>query len=275
MNLKLLYITNSPEVAKIAEDAGVDRIFVDLETLGKNQRQFGRDTVKSAHAIADISKIKAELTTAEVLVRVNPINDASKDEIDAVIATGADVIMLPMITRLEQAQTFVDYVAGRCKMNMLIETAESVDFLSEIIKIAPDAEYFIGLNDLHLAYGQSFMFEPLADGTVERIINTLRQSGITEYGFGGVARVGEEAILSAEKIITEHHRLNSKMVILSRSFCNALEIKDLDKIKELVESGVKNMRTFEATLDAYTPDHYEKNRLAVIKAVDGIRSQLK
>ena len=275
MNLKLLYITNSPEVAKIAEAAGVDRVFIDLETLGKHERQFGRDTVKSAHDIADIAKVKAVLKTAEILVRVNPINKASKEEIDAVVAAGADLIMLPMITTLEQVATFVGLVDNRCQMIMLIETAESVDFLEKIIKMAPEAEYFIGLNDLHLAYGQAFMFEPLADGTVARIIDVLRLGGITEYGFGGVARVGEEAILSAEKIITEHYRLNSKMVILSRSFCNALDIKDLDEIRTRMESGVKNIRAFEATLAEFTPAQFEENRCAVIEAVGDIRRRLK
>ena len=33
--LKLMYITNRPEIAGIAEEAGVYRIFVDLETIGK------------------------------------------------------------------------------------------------------------------------------------------------------------------------------------------------------------------------------------------------
>ena len=33
--LKLMYITNNVDVAKIAENSGVDRIFVDLEVIGK------------------------------------------------------------------------------------------------------------------------------------------------------------------------------------------------------------------------------------------------
>ena len=40
--LKLMYITNRPQIARIAERHGVDRIFVDLETLGKEERQAGR-----------------------------------------------------------------------------------------------------------------------------------------------------------------------------------------------------------------------------------------
>lgn len=42
-----MYITNRPEIAQIAESAGVDRIFVDLEYIGKADRQSGLDTVKS------------------------------------------------------------------------------------------------------------------------------------------------------------------------------------------------------------------------------------
>ena len=32
--LNLMYITNNPEVAQIAEKAGVNRIFIDMEYIG-------------------------------------------------------------------------------------------------------------------------------------------------------------------------------------------------------------------------------------------------
>lgn len=51
MALKLMYITNNPKVAKIAEEAGVDRIFVDMEYIGKAKRQGGMDTVQSHHTV--------------------------------------------------------------------------------------------------------------------------------------------------------------------------------------------------------------------------------
>ncbi len=56
MSLKLMYITNQPEIAQIAESAGVDRIFVDLEYIGKSDRQGGMDTVQSRHTIDDVRK---------------------------------------------------------------------------------------------------------------------------------------------------------------------------------------------------------------------------
>ena len=56
MSLKLMYITNNPTVAKIAECTGVDRIFVDMEYIGKEKRQAGLDTVKSRHTINHAEK---------------------------------------------------------------------------------------------------------------------------------------------------------------------------------------------------------------------------
>ncbi len=59
--LKLMYITNDPAVAKIAADAGVDRIFIDMEVLGKAERQGGMDTVQSHHVPEDIAKVRAAI----------------------------------------------------------------------------------------------------------------------------------------------------------------------------------------------------------------------
>ena len=96
MALKLMYITNRPEIAQIAETAGVDRIFIDLEYIGKADRQGGMDTVQSRHTLDDVKKISEAITTAELLVRVNPIHNAtdkytsSEEEIGTAIENGAD-----------------------------------------------------------------------------------------------------------------------------------------------------------------------------------------
>ena len=101
MALKLMYITNRPEIARIVENAGVDRIFVDMEYIGKDIRQGGMDTVQSHHTVADIRAIASAVTKAQVMVRVNPIHEASEsyissaEEIDAAIEAGADILMLP------------------------------------------------------------------------------------------------------------------------------------------------------------------------------------
>lgn len=70
--LKLMYITNVPEIASIADMAGVDRIFIDLERYGKEKRQKNWDSVKSKHSISDIPKVKAAVKNAQIFVRTDP-----------------------------------------------------------------------------------------------------------------------------------------------------------------------------------------------------------
>ena len=84
MPLKLMYITNDLQVALIAEKYGVDRIWIDLETIGKEERQYGKDTVISHHTVEDIARIKPHLSKSEMLVRINPWYDGSREEIDDV-----------------------------------------------------------------------------------------------------------------------------------------------------------------------------------------------
>ena len=126
-----MYITKSPEVARIAEDAGVDWIFVDMEFIGKDSRQGGLDTVQNHHTVNDVKNIKASVNKAKVLVRVNPIHEAlpnypsSKDEIDDVIVAGADIVMLPFFKTVEEVKQFISYVNGRAKTLLLVETVEA------------------------------------------------------------------------------------------------------------------------------------------------------
>jgi hypothetical protein len=92
-----MYITNDADVALIAQKYGVDRVWIDLETLGKEERQKGLDAVKSHHSVDDIRRIKPLLTSSEMLVRVNHWFNGSVGEINAVIDAGADMNYAPLL----------------------------------------------------------------------------------------------------------------------------------------------------------------------------------
>lgn len=248
--LKLMYITNRPDIAQIAESAGVDRIFVDLEFIGKDERQGGLDTVKSHHTAQDVAVIKRAVANAEVLARVNPIHDAlpdycsSADEINAVIGSGADLVMLPYFKTVEEVREFVRLVDGRAKTMLLLETPEAVEQIDEILTVSGIDEIHIGLNDLSIGYGRQFMFELLTDGTVEQLCFKFRKKGIP-FGFGGIASIGKGA-LPSEHIIKEHYRLGSSCVILSRSFCDVKKMRHIGMINATFLRGVKQIRQLEA-----------------------------
>jgi len=273
MPLKLMYITNDPMVAEIAENAGVDRVFVDMEYIGKAQRQGGMDTVQSHHTVEDIKRLRQVVSKSELLVRINPIHEASdkytssEEEIDSVIAAGADIVMLPFFKTPEEVKRFLRAVDGRAKTMALLETPEAAACVDDILSIDGLDEIFVGLNDLSLGYGKKFMFEVLADGTVEKLCCKFKQAGIP-YGFGGVAMPGK-GLLPAERIIREHYRLGSGCVILSRSFCNTAVVTNLAEIRRIFESGISLIREEEKECERYL-SYFDRNRIAVKEAVHQI-----
>ena len=272
--LKLMYITNRPEVAKIAEDSGVDRIFIDMEYIGKDERQAGMDTVKSHHTISDIKKIRPIINNAELLVRVNPIHKKTNDycssfeEINHVIDAGADIIMLPMFRNAQEVKEFLSIVDHRVKTILLLENKDAVDNLEDILKLEGIDEVHIGFNDLHISYKKKFMFELLTDGTVKKICKTLKNKEIP-FGFGGIARIGHGA-LPAEYIIPEHYALGSQMVILSRSFCDANKAENLESIEVIFKEGIEKIRDKEREVSNYSEKEFEKNHSVVCKKIEEI-----
>ena len=254
--LNLMYITNDPAVARIAEAYGVDRIWVDMEFIGKAVRQGGMDTVQLHHTIGDIRAIRAAVSKSEVLVRVNPIHEATADygdsawEIPAAIDAGADVVMLPFFKTVDEVQTFLRLVDGRAKTMLLVETPEAVEIIDDILALDGIDEIHIGLNDLSLGYGMKFMFELLTDGTVERLCRKFRARGIP-YGFGGSTRA-----------------------ILSRSFCNTSVVTDVSQIDRIFRTGMAEIRALEAECAAHAPEdaYYTENQRQVAMAVKVIHA---
>lgn len=268
MSLKLMYITNNTEVAKLAEKSGVDKIFIDLEINGKEERQGHLDTVISRHHIDDVKKIKDVLNESKLLVRVNPIYEGSKIEIDKVVKDGADIVMLPFFKTKNEVEKFVKYVDNRAKVCLLCETPEAVANIDKILEVEGVYSIHIGLNDLHLGYGMKFMFEPLVNGVVEDLCNKFSEKGI-QYGFGGIARLGE-GTLPAERIVTEHYRLKSKMVILSRSFYKQNDDLNHDEMYQIFDTEIKKIRNYEKTLVLEKNHFFQDNKLKVKEIVKRI-----
>ena len=269
-----MYITNKPAVAQIAEQAGVDWIFLDMEFIGKDARQGGLDTVQNHHTVNDVKNIKASVNKAKVLVRVNPIHEAlpnypsSKDEIDDVIAAGADIVMLPFFKTVAEVESFISFVDSRAKTCLLLETAEAATLIDEILKVPGIDMIHIGLNDLHLSLGMKFMFQLLTDGIVESLANKIKAKGIP-FGFGGLARLDAGAV-PGKYVLKEHYRLGSSMVIISRSFCNTDKVGDLDEVKQIFNKGISEIRGLEKEAEAaavYFSDNAEALRTAVDKVI--------
>lgn len=288
--LNLMYITNRPEIAQIAEENGVDWIFVDMEFIGKDNRQGGLDTVQNHHTIADVRNVKGAVKKAKVLVRVNPIHKAmigadgsiaymdSKTEIEEAIEAGADIVMLPFFHSVDEVKEFVylvknansqmeRYGSNRAKACLLLETPEAAILLDEILNVPGIDMIHIGLNDLHLAMGMKFMFQLLTDGIVEQLTKKIKAKGIP-FGFGGIASLHGGA-LPGSYVLKEHYRLGSSMVIVGRSFCNTNEVTDLDEVREIFRKGISEIRQLEVEAQAAL-DYFDNNHKDVIEIVNNV-----
>lgn len=231
--MNFMLITNKVDIARHAVDCGVKRIFLDLEVLGKYERQGHLDTVISDHSLEDIRYMRDALKEAELLVRINPLNSSSRTEINKAIEYGADIIMLPMFTSESDINQIGEMINGRARFIPLIETKLAAENIEYYVNSPYVSEFYIGLNDLHRDIGLKFMFELLCNSYVESLVEIIKRAN-KPFGFGGISRIGH-GDLPAELILSEHVRLGSSSVILSREFHQRAE--SLSELSSKIDLG--------------------------------------
>ncbi|MGE4242771.1 aldolase/citrate lyase family protein [Ramlibacter sp.] len=263
--LELIQITNDPAFARRCDASEGFRLFVDLERLGKAERQAGRNTFISAHDIADVGRVREVLRRSRLMVRVNPLHEGTAAELDAVLAQHPHLLMLPMFTRADEVREFARLVAGRVRFVALLETAGALATLDEWIATPGIEEVFVGLNDLHLSLGCRFMFEPLAQGLVDRVADVARRAG-KRFGFGGIARL-DEGLLPGRDVLAEHLRLGSNSVILSRTFHRA-------DASTVFEDEVAALRAAERELALRSPGDEAADRGRIRERIEAIAREL-
>jgi hypothetical protein len=182
--------------------------------------------------------------------------------------------MLPMFTTAEEVAALDRLVAGRAGIVPLIETPEAVAIADELTAIEGVSELFVGLNDLHLALKQAFMFEPVAEGLVDRIADIAKRAGMP-FGFGGIARM-HEGNLPGRLVLTEHLRIGSGAVILSRTFYRADRSGKPDPAEalEVFQREVTALREVEAELGRRGAAQVEHDRRLLLEGIAAVSRQL-
>lgn len=235
-------------MAKAAEKAGVDRIVVDLEQRGKAERQHGYHLECNYNSVDDVKKIKTAVNLP-VVCRLNPMHIESKDEIEKVIAAGADIIMLPMFQRAEEVKKFIDIVNHRAVTCLLIETREAVEAAAEIAQMDFD-EFYIGLNDLALSYGKKFCYEFFLDDTLAGLKEKL---GPRPFGLGGITVVDKGSPLPTVYILQEMARLNAGSIILRRAFKR--DVRGRDMLEEVLKIRKEYEKDLGRSAELIRQDH--------------------
>ena len=268
MKFNFWMITNSPSIANNIVKNDVQRVFIDLEKTGKEERQSHLNTWISNHLESDISAIKNRITKGEILVRINPLNKNTKDELETILSHNIDYVMMPMINCYEDIQELLSLLKKRTKFIPLLETIDSINDIQRIINDPEISEVYIGLNDLRISMKSKFLFEPLLSGLLDDIAQKINQKKI-KWGFGGIARVGIGEI-PCENILGEHIRLGSSNVILSRSFhSNSKTLKELNQNINFKEEIIK-LRKSITRWDNATKSELLENQLYVKRLIEKI-----
>lgn len=210
--------TADPDLARSADAAGVDRIGVDLEVIGKAARQAGLGTWVSAHGIDDLPALRQAVRSARLFARTNPVGPTTAAEVSTLLRLGVEVLMLPMFRTAAEVRSFLDHVDGRAEVVLLLETKEALIALDELMTIPEVSEVHIGINDLSLALGLANRFCVYLHPAVRKAGHTVRAAG-RRLGIGGLARVGDDRLpIPPDLIYAQYPRLGATSALLSRAF---------------------------------------------------------
>lgn len=236
---RFIAFNNDVEMAIALEEVGLDAIYVDLEKIGKLERQGNTSSWITNHELDDISVLRSALKKCRLGVRVNPLGDHSEREVQEVIDRGADRLMLPMFHSMDDALTFLDLVGDEAKVDLLVETRNALTAIAEFKGDPRVNSVHFGLNDLSLDSGYNFMFEVLELNDLDEAIEHLRREQIP-FGIGGVGHLRSQPV-SGESILAQHVRLGSSQVILSRSFLSVLDSSSPNSLMDSANNAVREL----------------------------------
>jgi hypothetical protein len=252
--------TDDPEVARRADAAGVERVGIDLERLGKAERQRGLGTWISPHREEALDSVRAELSSASLFARVNPLNPGSGREVDGVLARGAEVVMLPMVATADEAREFVRLVGGAAGVVLLVEQIGALRRIGELAAVDGVDELHIGLNDLALSMGVRNRWLALAGDLAVHAGVAVRAAG-KRFGLGAIGRAGDAGLpVPTGLVYAEYARTGATAALVSRSFFRSGE--DVDLALEIALARDELAAWTRATPGELAAAHAERARCA-------------
>jgi HpcH/HpaI aldolase/citrate lyase family len=228
-NFRFTLFTNDPTLAAEADGAGVDRVGPDLERLRKIERQGGMGRWISDHAEEELPAVFVALHRASRFVRCNPPHSSLADEIDRLIALGAETIMLPHFHTPDEARDFVRAVNGRARTVLLVETVSSAVKAAQLCRIDGLDEIHFGLNDLSLDLKVNNQFAVLCSTLLEDACAALAARGFP-FAVGGIGRAFDVSLpVPSDLVYAQYPRLGATGALLSRVFFNGLQKAQLSQ----------------------------------------------
>lgn len=214
----LTLFTDDPVLAEAADHAGIDRIGVDLEWIGKEARQTGTGSRLSNHRVEALTKLAPRLTRADLFARVNPLHDGSHAELETVLNLGALVVMLPYFKEIASVAEFCSMLRRRARLVALVETIEALDQIENLLRLPGVDEIHFGLNDLRMQMGLASHFDVLDTVPFCRALNIARACG-KPFGIAAVARPDDRSLpIDPASVCRKLVQLGATRALVARSF---------------------------------------------------------
>ncbi len=233
-------------------EAGACGVVIDWENRGKRARQAGSDTQINADTPADLARVRAA-TDGRVLCRINGWGPWTVREIDVAAALGADEVLLPMVRRPSEVDAALGAVADRCGLGILVETADAVRGVEELLR-RPLSRVYVGLNDLMIDRGGRNLFTPLVDGTVEQVRAVAAAAGIP-FGVAGLTLPDAGWPVPCRLLLGALSHLGAAFTFLRRSF--HADVVGRDMAVEVPRLLVAVDASRRRSLDEVAADHAE------------------
>lgn len=207
-----------PALARRADAAGVDRIGLDLETIGKAERQKGLGTWVSQHREEQLADLREAVGPGRLFCRTNPIHPGSRAEIERLLAFGVDTLMLPMFRTPEEVERFVAYVDGRAEAVVLLEHCDAAARVEQIVRVPGIDHVHVGLTDLALSLNVKNRFGLMATPLLDRIAAAVHGEGL-RLAIGGIGRAMDVSQpVPTDLVYAQYPRLGATGALVSRAF---------------------------------------------------------
>lgn len=260
--MKYICFTNNCLIASSLDELkSIDTIFVDLEILGKFDRQGHTSGLISNHTYEDIERLRKCIKSTCLGVRIDPFNSNSEYQINKCIRYGVEVIMLPMFSAVEEVNKVISLIDNRVSLDLLFETPKSLEIIDLIPKESIRKIHF-GINDLSLAYSFKSMFDCLFFKGLEDAALKCFKKGF-DFGIGGIGALGSKPI-QPELILTKLITMKSNRAILSRSFLKKIETNNLISAKDSAKKNLEELINLERKI-MFLDEKEIKHKLKIFK----------
>jgi len=237
---------------------GITSFIVDLECEGKKARQKGFNTEINQGHISDVNAI-SKIAGTKVWCRINRYGHHTSEEVKSAIGAGAHVLILPMVTAIDEVFRFIRLIDSHCEACIMIETPEAASLSGQFNKM-PLTYAFFGLNDFAICREDNFIFRAVGDGTVEMVrkeVHTLR------FGFGGLTDIRLGSPIPAVRLIEELARLQCTFTFLRRSFRRDCKTTSPAQV-------VKGIRDYWEACCGRTEDKDKKDHTELVRLIDNL-----